>query len=158
MDTDPTKLQRSVVVPVPVEQAFAAFTGRFSEIKPPEHNMLGTPIAETVIEPHVGGGIVDRGTDGSEFTWARVLAFDPPTRLSFSWLLSPTWQLETDDANASEVEVRFVPEGPERTRVEIEHRHLDRHGPGWEAVRDGVGDDQGWPLYLERFRGLLVTA
>lgn len=158
MNDDATTVQRSVVVPVTVEEAFAAFTGRFGEIKPPEHNLLGSPIAETVLEPHVGGAIVDRGVDGSECAWARILAFEPPHRLAFSWLIGPTWQLEADAANASEVEVRFVPEGDGQTRVELEHRHLDRHGPGWEAVRDGIGHDQGWPLYLERFRGLLVTA
>ena len=86
---------------------------------------------ETVFEPQVGGHIVDRGEDGSECRWARVLAFDPPDRLVFSWDIGPTWQLETDPENASEVEVRFVAEGPDRTRVELEHRHLDRHGPGW---------------------------
>jgi hypothetical protein len=67
----------------------------------------------------------------------------------------PTWQLETDPGNTSEVEVRFVEEAPDRTRVELEHRHLDRHGPGWESVRDGVDDEQGWPLYLQRYVDLL---
>jgi hypothetical protein len=72
----------------------------------------------------------------------------------FSWNIGPTWQLETDQENASEVEVRFVEETPERTRVELEHRNIDRHGPGWEAVADGVGHDQGWPLYLARYAAL----
>jgi len=69
----------------------------------------------------------------------------------FSWDISPQWQIETDPDKTSEVEVRFVAEGPDRTRVELEHRHLDRHGPGWESARDGVAGDQGWPLYLARF-------
>jgi uncharacterized protein YndB with AHSA1/START domain len=73
----------------------------------------------------------------------------------FSWDIGPTWQLESDPANASEVEVRFVADGPDRTRLELEHRHIDRHGPGWESVRDGVADDAGWPLYLARYAGLL---
>ena len=72
------------------------------------------------------------------------------------WDIGPRWQLETDEANTSEVEVRFVAETPQRTRVELEHRHLDRHGPGWESVRDGVGHDEGWPLYLDRYAALFA--
>ena len=146
-----TPVRKHVVVDVPVEKAFAAFTERLGDFKPPEHNLLSVPIAETVFEPFVGGHIVDRGEDGSECRWARVLAFDPPERVVFSWDISPQWQIVTDPDEASEVEVRFVAETPQRTRVELEHRHLDRHGPGWEAVRDGVETDGGWPLYLERF-------
>ena len=85
-----------------------------------------------------------------------VLAFEPPDRLVFSWDIGPTWQLETDPANASEVEVRFVADGTAHTRVELEHRHIDRHGPGWESVHAGVDEDQGWPLYLARFAALLT--
>lgn len=65
-----------------------------------------------------------------------------------SWDIGPTWQLETDVENSSEVEIRFIAEGPDRTRVELEHRHLERHGHGWPSLRDGLDDDQGWPLYL----------
>ncbi len=72
----------------------------------------------------------------------------------FSWDISPRWTLEADPAQTSEVEVRFYAEGPSRTRVELEHRHIDRHGPGWEAVTDGVDGAQGWPLYLERYAAL----
>ena len=77
----------------------------------------------------------------------------------FSWDIGPTWQLEADPANASEVEVRFTAEGPDRTRLDLEHRNLERHGPGWEGVRDGVGGEGGWPLYLERYADVVaVTA
>jgi uncharacterized protein YndB with AHSA1/START domain len=149
--TQEAVVQRRVVVKGTPERAFAVFTERFDAIKPREHNMLGTPIVATVLEPHVGGRIVDRGEDGSECAWARILAYDPPDRIVFTWDIGPTWQLETDQANASEVEIRFVADGPDRTLVELEHRHLDRHGPGWESLRDGVADDQGWPVYLARY-------
>jgi hypothetical protein len=76
----------------------------------------------------------------------------------FSWDISPRWQIEADPAQTSEVEVRFVPEAPDRTRVELEHRHLDRHGSGWDSVREGVDGDQGWPLYLTRYRALFGEA
>ena len=112
-----------IIVEAPIEKAFAVFTERFGDFKPPEHNLLGSPIAETVFEPRVGGHIYDRGVDGSECRWARVLAYDPPHRVVFSWDISPQWQIEADPDNASEVEVQFVAETPQRTRVELEHRH-----------------------------------
>jgi uncharacterized protein YndB with AHSA1/START domain len=147
-------VRRQIVVEAPVEKAFAVFTERLGDFKPHEHNLLGSPIAETVFEPRVGGHIYDRGTDGTECRWARVLAYEPPQRVVFSWDIGPTWQLETDPGNASEVEVTFSADGPDRTRVDLEHRHIDRHGPGWEAVADSVGHDQGWPLYLTRYAAL----
>jgi uncharacterized protein YndB with AHSA1/START domain len=150
-----TATRHSIVVEAPIERAFSVFTDGFGTFKPREHNMLEVEIAETVFETHVGGNIYDRGVDGSECRWARVLAFEPPNRVLFSWDISPQWQIETDLDKTSEVEVRFVAEAPDRTRVELEHRNLDRHGEGWEAERDGVGGDGGWPLYLDRFAAQL---
>jgi uncharacterized protein YndB with AHSA1/START domain len=150
-----TSVRCSIVVEAPIAHAFRVFTEDFDTIKPREHNMLGVEIAQTIFEPRAGGRIFDRGIDGSECHWARVLAYEPPNRVVFSWDISPNWQLETDLEKASEVEVRFVAESPERTRVELEHRHLDRHGAAWASLRDGVGDDQGWPLYLQRFADLM---
>jgi uncharacterized protein YndB with AHSA1/START domain len=155
-ETAAAVVRRQIVVQAPVEQAFAVFTERFGDVKPPEHNMLRVPIAETVFEPKVGGHIYDRGTDGSECRWARILAFDPPQRVVFSWHISPQWTVETEPDNTSEVEVTFIAETPERTRVELEHRHIERHGPGWPAVSDGVAHDEGWPLYLQRYADLLT--
>jgi uncharacterized protein YndB with AHSA1/START domain len=149
-------VKTQVVVDAPVERAFSVFTEQFDRIKPREHNMLGVEIAETVFEPREGGRIFDRGVDGSECQWARVLAFEPPERLVFSWDISPQWQIETDPEKTSEVEIRFIAENPERTRVELEHRNLDRHGPGWESERDGVASEGGWPLYLQRYAELLA--
>ena len=155
---DDVVVRRQVVVDVPIDRAFEVFVERFGDIKPKEHNLLGAPITETRFEPHVGGHIYDRAEDGSECRWARVLAYEPPHRVVFSWDISPTWQIEADEANASEVEVRFVAETPERTRLELEHRNLDRHGPGWESVRDGVADNGGWPLYLARYADVVAGA
>jgi uncharacterized protein YndB with AHSA1/START domain len=147
-------VRRHVVVATSPDKAFAAFTERLGDFKPPEHNLLGEPVAQTVFEPRAGGDIYDRGVSGAVCRWARVLVFEPPQRDVFSWDISPQWQIETDPAQTSEVEVRFVAEAPGRTRVELEHRHLDRHGPAWPALRDGIGGDQGWPLYLDRFAAL----
>lgn len=157
-DTSEMAVRREVTVPAPIQEAVATFTGRFGDFKPPEHNLLSSPIVETAFEPRVGGHIYDRADDGTECRWARVLAYEPPDRVVFSWDIGPTWALETDPRHASEVEVRFEADGPERTRVRLEHRHLDRHGPAWEAVRDGVDDDAGWLLYLERYAMLFTEA
>jgi uncharacterized protein YndB with AHSA1/START domain len=148
-------VRTQVVVDAPIARAFSVFTEQFDRIKPREHNLLGVEIAETVFEPREGGRIFDRGVDGSECHWARVLAYEPPDRIVFSWDISPQWQIETDHAKTSEVEVRFVAETLERTRVELEHRNLDRHGEGWESERDGVASEGGWPLYLQRFAELI---
>jgi len=148
-------VRQEIAVEAPVDRAFRVFTEQMDKIKPREHNLLGADIAETVFEPRAGGRIYDRGTDGSECEWASVIAFEPPDRLVFSWNVSPRWQVEPDPARRSEVEVRFIAEGPDRTRVELEHRHLDRHGDGWEGLRDGVAAPDGWPLYLQRYSDLL---
>jgi uncharacterized protein YndB with AHSA1/START domain len=149
-----TTVRTAIVVEAPIERAFRVFTEDFDRVKPREHNMLGVEIDQTVFEPHLGGRLYDRGVDGSEYQWARVLAFEPPNRVVFSWDLSPQWQIESDLEKASEVEVRFIAESAERTRVELEHRNLDRHGEGWEGARDAVGGEGGWPLYLQRFGAL----
>jgi uncharacterized protein YndB with AHSA1/START domain len=148
-------VRTEVVVEAPLERAFRVFTEQFDRIKPREHNMLGVDIAETVFEPRVGGHIYDRGVDGSECRWARVLAYEPPERVVFSWDIGPTWRIESDPEKASEVEVRFIAETPGRTRLELEHRNIDRHGENWEGLRDGVASPGGWPLYLQRYGDLL---
>jgi uncharacterized protein YndB with AHSA1/START domain len=151
-----TSVHCAIVVEAPIERAFRVFTEDFDRVKPREHNMLAVEIAETVFEPRAGGRVYDRGVDGSELQWARVLAFEPPNRVVFSWDISPQWQLEPDLEKTSEVEVRFIAESAERTRVELEHRNLDRHGEAWEGERDAVGGGGGWPLYLQRYGGLVA--
>jgi uncharacterized protein YndB with AHSA1/START domain len=154
--TTATSVRTAIVVEAPIERAFRVFTEDFDRVKPREHNILGVEIAETVLEPRAGGRVYDRGVDGNECQWARVLVFEPPNRVVFSWDISPQWQIESDLERTSEVEVRFIAESAERTRVELEHRHLDRHGEGWESARGAVGGDGGWPLYLQRFGGLIA--
>jgi uncharacterized protein YndB with AHSA1/START domain len=146
-----TSVSTEIVVEAPIDRAFQVFVEQFDKIKPREHNMLQVDIAESVFEPREGGRVYDRGVDGSECAWARVLAYEPPDRLVFSWDISPYWQLESDRSRSSEVEVRFASESDSRTRVSLEHRHLDRHGDGWEGLREGVAGGDGWPLYLARY-------
>jgi uncharacterized protein YndB with AHSA1/START domain len=157
IQTDQAAIHTQIVVQAPIERAFRVFTEDFDRIKPREHNMLGVEIAETVFEPREGGRVFDRGVDGSEFHWARVLAYEPPDRVVISWDLNPRFQIESDPAKTSEVEVRFIADGPERTRVELEHRHLDRHGEGWPSMRDAVDGADGWPLYLQRYADVITS-
>lgn len=155
--TEPTTVHASIEVNAPQQRAFEVFTRDFGAFKPPGHNLLQVPIAETVVETHVGGHIIDRGSDGSECRWARVLTYEPPARFVFSWDISPYWQIETDPAKTSEVEVTFTAVSEDRTRVDIEHRNLDRHGDGWTGVRDGVSTGEGWPFYLDRYAALFTN-
>jgi uncharacterized protein YndB with AHSA1/START domain len=156
--SDQTSIRTDIVVDAPRDRAFRVFVEQFDEVKPRDHNLLAVDIAESVFEPQAGGRVYDRGVDGSECQWAHVVAYEPPERLVFTWDIGPQWQLETDSSRASEVEVRFLAESPERTRVELEHRHLDRHGDGWEGLRAGVAGDQGWPLYLSRYADVVGGA
>ena len=146
-----TAVQTSIVVDVPQEKAFTFFTQEIAKWWPPEHHILEGELAEMVFEPRVGGHIYDRATNGNECRWSRVLAYDPPERVVFSWDIALNWQIEVDPDKTSEVEIRFVPDGDNRTRVELEHRNLDRHGDGWEAMRDAVGSPDGWGAGLNRF-------
>lgn len=156
--TDETaEVRLDITVDVPRERAFRDFVEQFDKIKPREYNLLAVDIEETVFEPRVGGHVLDRGVDGSECRWARVLAFEPPERFVISWDIDVQWQLEADPDRTSEVEVTFEELGPEQTRVELVHRHLERHGEGWQRYREGLADEDGWPVFLQRFRALTTS-
>jgi uncharacterized protein YndB with AHSA1/START domain len=147
----PTAVHSSIVVDAPIERAFSVFTDGIGSWWPPEHHVLKAELAEMVFEPRQGGYVYDRGVDGSECRWARVLVYEPPARLVISWNVSPQWQLEPNPDRTSEVEIRFVAEGSTRTRVELEHRNLDRHGEGWQQLRDAVGSPDGWAVEMQSF-------
>ena len=150
-------VRTSIIVDAPIEKAFSVFTEGIGTWWPPEHHILQAELAEMVFEPRVGGHLYDRGVDGSECRWARVLAYEPPNRVVISWDINLQWQLESDAQRTSEVEVRFAAEGANRTRVELEHRNLDRHGEGWEQMRDAVGSPDGWEIGLRRFADRMRT-
>jgi len=152
-----TSVRVSVLVDAPIEHAFSVFTEGFGTWFPSEYNLLPVEIAERVFEPRVGGHVYDRGVDGSKCHWARVLAYEPPARVVISWDISPQWKIETDLSRTSEVEVRFISETPQRTRVELEHRNLHRHGAGWDQAREILGSEGGWPGCLRRFVARLAA-
>src|SRR5262245_54118248 len=156
--TDGAALRLTIEVAVGVDRAFEVFTTDFDRIKPREHNLMGEDIAETVLEPRAGGRLYDRGVNGATCDWGRVLAIDPPHRLLLGWHISPGWQIETDPERASEIEVTFTPIDDAHTRVELEHRHLDRHGEGWKDARGALEGGEGWPVYLSRYVELLAVS
>lgn len=145
-------VRAAVTVAAPIEKAWRVYTAEYASWYPKGH-FIGAGPAETVeYEPWVGGRWFERTPDGAELLWGRVLAWEPPHRLLLAWMVGGDWTTDPDPAHASEVEVRFTAEGPDRTRVELEHRHLERHGAGAASVLAGVADeDQGHPLYLRRF-------
>lgn len=151
-----TSVHASIDVQAPIERAFQVFTADMGSWWPPDHHILEGELEQMVFEPHVGGHVYDRAKDGSECRWARVLAYEPPHRFVFSWDVSTDWKLETDPTKTSEVEVTFTPEGPDRTHVEVEHRNLDRHGKGWEQMRDAVGSEGGWQRGMVAFADRLA--
>jgi uncharacterized protein YndB with AHSA1/START domain len=123
---------------------------------PATHHIAKTPFAEIVVEPRVGGRWFERDSDGGECDWGKVLVFDPPKRLIVSWHLQADWHYDPDVARASEVVFEFIAEGPEATRLEFEHRHLERHGEGWEQLRAGVDSPGGWTGILTAYEKSLA--
>ena len=147
-----TAVRQELVVRAPIERAFNVFTEGYATWNPPEHHIGEADIETSVMEPREGGRWYEVGVDGKECDWGRVLAWEPPNRVVLAWMISPQWKHDPDPARASEVEVRFTALGDDETRVELEHRKLDRHGEGWEGVSEAVGSEGGWPGALELYR------
>ena len=143
-------LHGSATVAMSVENAFAFFTDSFGRWWPADYHIGQAEMADAVLEPREGGRWYERGTDGSECDWGRVLAWEPPYRLVVTWQVNGQWQYDDDPEHASEIEVRFTPNGPEQTTVELEHRHLDRRVAG-QAIHDTIGQGGGWTAILETF-------
>ena len=151
-------VQHSVTVNAPVEKAFKVYTEEFTTWWPPQHHIGAAELAEAVLEAKPGGRWYERGVDGSECEWGRVLAYEPPTRLLLSWQIDGTWQYDPDLDHASEVEVRFTDLGAGRTRIDLEHRGFERHGETGPTVHGGVSAAGGWPMIMERLAKTIESA
>jgi uncharacterized protein YndB with AHSA1/START domain len=149
MSTDFPPVRKEIVVEAPVERAFRVFTDRFDSWWPRDHHILEAPLAQAVLEPRAGGRWYEIGDDGSQCDWGKVLVWDPPKRLVLAWQLNGQWQY--DPGLVTELEIRFVPLGAMQTRVELEHRDMERLGDMAAATRSALDSPQGWITHLTRF-------
>jgi uncharacterized protein YndB with AHSA1/START domain len=147
-------IHQAVTVPVPADQAFAAFA-ELARWWPREYTWAADTLEDIGLEPRVGGHCYERGPNGFICHWGTVLTWEPATRLTFSWQISPDRVPEPNPAKASEVTVRFHPADPAGTRVALEHRAFVRHGDAGAGYRQAMASPQGWPLILDRFATIL---
>ena len=144
----PAPVRKSVFVKAQPQRAFEVFTSGIGRWWPPSHHIGKAGMQDAIIEPRAGGRWYERGVDGSECEWGRVLAWEPPQRVVLAWQLNADWQF--DPHLVTEVEVRFTPEG-EGTRVDLEHRNLERFGERADTVRGQIDAEGGWGLILQNF-------
>jgi len=144
-------VRKSVSVHASAAHAFKVYTEGFDTWWPRTHHIGKAPLEKAVIELRAGGRCYGLSIDGTECDWGTVLVWDPPHRLVLAWQITHEWGYEPDLAKASEVDIRFIPEGPDMTRVELEHRHFERHGAGGESIREAVNKPDGLSGLLALF-------
>jgi Activator of Hsp90 ATPase homolog 1-like protein len=152
MSTESTaaiKVARSVTVPLGQARTFELFTSRMTEFWPKEHSIGSAELAEVVIEPRAGGRWYERGVDGSECRWGQVAAWEPPRKVVLLWQIGADWQFHPDFE--TEVEVTFTEQGPDHTRLDLAHRHLERYGDRAEEMRAIFDHPNGWEGTLHTF-------
>lgn len=144
-------VRQTITVRTNVDRAFKVFTDGFDSWWPRTHHIGKSPMTRAVIEGKVGGRCYSDQQDGTTCPWGQVLAWEPPHRILIAWQITHEWGYEPDLARSSEVEVRFTPLGDGTTRVELEHRHFERHGAGGVGIRQAVSGEGGWPSLLQLF-------
>ena len=143
-------VRKQLVVKASQSRAFAVFTAQMSRWWPATHSILKSPLKECIVEPRVGGRWYAVGEDGSSCETGYVIAWQPPQALVLAWQINAEWQF--DPELVTEVEIRFIAESADTTRVELEHRHLERMGEKGAAARDAVDSPGGWGAILESFK------
>jgi len=147
---DPNTVRKVVSVRAPQMVAWEVFTGKMGAWWPLASYKIGkAPAVDAILEPHVGGRWYEQGDDGSICQWGSVLAWEPPSRLVLSWDIGADWQY--DPTLKTEIEVRFIADCSDRTRVELEHRHLDRYGAHRDKMRAIFETEGDWGRVLEAF-------
>lgn len=146
-------IRGSVTINSSVDDAFKVFTESFGSWWPAAYHIGKTDMVDAFIEPREGGRWYETCADGTECDWGRVLLWAPPTRLVITWQINGMWQFDPDPEHASEVDVRFTAEGPELTRVDVEHRHFERLVAA-QGVHDGMRNGGGWKALLEAYAAL----
>jgi uncharacterized protein YndB with AHSA1/START domain len=147
--TEDTAVRHTIAVEASQEKAFAVFTDGFDKWWPRSHKIGPEALERAVLEGRVGGRWYERDTDGTECDWGKVLVWEPPSRLVLAWQITGEWAYDADFL--TEVEVTFVADGPNRTRVEVEHRGLGAYGDQASDMRDQFDSPGGWPGLLAAF-------
>jgi uncharacterized protein YndB with AHSA1/START domain len=150
-ETAGVPVRKSITVKASPERAFHVFTAEYDTWWPRSHHIGKAPMKRAIIEGRAGGRCYTEQTDGTECDWGTVLVWDPPRRVVLAWQIDGKWQFEPDLAKSSEVEVRFTPQSDGSTRVDLEHRHLGRHGDEASAIRTAVDSPNGWTGLLQLF-------
>lgn len=142
-------VSKSIRVRTAPAQAFEVFTSGLGRWWPRDKGIGKLPMKTAAMEPRLGGRWYELSEDGSETTVGKIIAWDPPRRFVMTWEINSQWKPDT--TMSSEVEVRFIPDGADATRVELEHRKFEQLGMlAGESMRKDV--DGGWPGMLERFK------
>lgn len=145
-------VRKTITVQASVERAFRVFTEGIDAWWPRSHHIGKSPMKEAIVEGRAGGRCYSRQIDGTDCDWGTVLAWDPPHRFVMAWQVTPAWGYEPDTARSSEVEVRFTAVAEGMTRVDLEHRHFERHGAGADSMRNAVDAPNGWEGLLNLYR------
>jgi len=154
---DPNSIKKTINVQAAQDIAWRVFTEKMGTWWPLAYYKLGKANAvDAVIEPHVGGRWYERGDDGTTCQWGSVLTWEPFTRLVLSWDVGADWKY--DPALKTEIEVLFIASGSKRTRVELEHRHLDRYGARRDEMRRIYDTEGDWGKLLEAFAIAAATS
>jgi len=144
-------VRKTITVNASLEHAFSVFTDGYDTWWPRSHHIGSSPMKRAILEGRTGGRCYSEQEDGTDCDWGTVVVWDPPTRIVIAWQISSEWKYEPDLARSSEVEVVFTPEPGGRTRVDLEHRYLARHGAGADRMREAVGGEGGWGGLLQLF-------
>ncbi len=149
-------VRKSVRVKAPIERAFSVFVEQMETWWPATHHIGDTPFESIFVEPRVGGRWYERNAKGDLCDWGKVLKWDPPHTVAFSWHVGPghdrpEWAYDPDKTRASEVEINFVAEGPDLTLVELVHSKLERHGEGYEQLRAMFDGPGAWVGVLDSY-------
>ncbi len=151
-------VRKSLTVQASVDLAFRVFTEEFDSWWPRTHHIGKSPMKKAIVEGRVGGRCYTEQIDGTDCDWGTVLAWEPPHRFVLAWQIEGDWTYQPDVARSSEVDVRFTAVGDGSTRVDLEHRHLERHGAGAAAMRTAVDSPNGWTGLLQLFAAQIARA
>jgi uncharacterized protein YndB with AHSA1/START domain len=148
-------VRKTIQVKTSQARAFEVFTAGLGLWWPRDHSIAQKPMKSAVMETRLGGHWYELSEDGTQTNVGKIVVWDPPRRFVMTWDMNSQWKPDT--TVSSEVEVMFVAEGKDATRVELEHRKFERLGAeGGEKMRKDV--DGGWPKLLELFKAKVEAA